>query len=51
MPKTQRGQSLVEYVLVLSGLLLIIAAGFPPICQRLKSAWQATSHFFSLPSP
>jgi hypothetical protein len=47
----QRGQNLVEYVLLLSALALLSAEALSIFGPRLQGAWSATAHFFSLPSP
>jgi hypothetical protein len=51
MPKEAQGQSLVEYLLLLSTFLLISALCLQLFGPHLHDAWAAIGHFFSLPSP
>ena len=47
----QRGQSLVEYLLVLSALSLAAGAGLRLFGPALAKAWGGLAYYFALPSP
>ena len=51
MPKEARGQSLVEYLLLLSTFLLISSLALQCFGPQLQAAWASLGHFFSMPSP
>jgi Tfp pilus assembly protein FimT len=50
-PSTQRGQTLVEYLLVLSSLTLAAMLGLRFFGAGLQKAWTGLAYYFSLPSP
>lgn len=47
----QRGQSLVEYLLVLSALTLAATTGLRLFGPALAKAWTGLTYYFALPSP
>jgi len=49
--KSQRGQSLAEYALVLGLAVLVLSAGAEMLRDSLAQYWQALALCFSLPTP
>jgi type II secretory pathway component PulJ len=48
---TQRGQTLVEYLLALSSLTLAATLGLRFFGPALQRAWTGLAYYFALPSP